>query len=312
MISKGKRSAIGVFAAIPGCSPGLGRALKAFLLERQIAGATLATIQTYKTQLEPFGAWCNRSGIDLPELSVDILRSYLASRQQLSQSALYEAARRLKTFFSWCGKESICEDFGAQIRIPKQPVKVIVALSVAQVRALLAVGRGESFIGRRNEALLRLLIDSGLRITEALTLKMSDLNLEAGRALVQGKGQKQRFVAFGPRTTKALVQYVRARERLSTTADELFLSINGQPMKRRHIQQHLKRLAHRAGIVGVRVSPHTLRHTFATWYLRNGGDVFSLQRLLGHASLAMTQRYLYLTDGDVSATHEKFSPGNLV
>jgi len=312
MISLGKRSATGVFASTPSQPPELSRAFKAFLLERQIAGATITTIETYRTQLKPFGAWCSRSGLDLPALSTDILRSYLASRQQLSPSALHEAARRLKTFFRWSAKESICEDLGAQVRLPKQPRKIIPSLTVPQVHALLAVGKGDAFVGRRNEALLRLLIDSGLRISEALGIKLNDLDLEGGRALIQGKGQKQRFVPFGPRTAKALLQYMHSRERLFPTLDVLFVGSNGQGLKCRHAQQHLKRLAHRAGIENIRVSPHTLRHTFATWYLRSGGDVFSLQRILGHTSLAMTRRYVDLVDADVTATHAKFSPGNLV
>ena len=313
MSALGKRSVSAI--PFPSVNPrsSVAQAVQAFVLDRRIAGATSATISTYHDQLNPFVAWCEQTSIDLPQIDVDQVRSYLAVRQRISSSALFEAARRLKTFFRWCQQEHMCEDAAARIRLPKQEQKIIPALAIPQVRALLAVCSKDSFVGRRDEALFRVLLDSGLRISEALGLTVPDVNVAAGRALVRcGKGQKQRMVPFGPRTQRALAKYLSKREACSGASDVLFVGSNGSPLNRRHVEQHLSRLAHRAGIVDVRVTPHVLRHTCALWFLRRGGDAFSLQMLLGHSTLEMTKRYVAMTTNDVGAAHAKFGAGDLV
>jgi len=292
--------------------PVLAQAITAFLLDRRIAGATDATIYTYRLQLNAFLNWCGSAGIDVTDLSTDHLRLYLAARQQSSQSALFEAARRLKTFFHWCAQEGICSDIALVIRRPKLQEKVVESLSIAQVRAMLALCRGDSFVNRRDEALVRLLIDSGVRISEALALGTKDVDLENQRVFVRhGKGQKQRIVPAGLRTVKAILRYLQARDRLTPSNDLLFLVDSGQPMTRRHAHQQLNRIAKRAGIEEP-VGPHRFRHTCALWFLRRGGDALSLQKLLGHNSLEMTKRYVVMTESDVSAAHAKFAPGDLV
>ena len=136
------------------------------------------------------------------------------------------------------------------------------------------------------------------------------MNLEDGRINVKlAKGQKDRIVFMGAKTVRALTRYLRKNDGLSS--EVLFASRNG-PLTRRHAHQHMVRLAKKAGIEDIRLSPHTLRHTSATLYLRDGGDVFSLQRQLGHASLLMTKRYLDLTEGDVARCHAVHSPGSLM
>jgi integrase/recombinase XerD len=313
VIQRGKRSISTEPIPSGGPDSSLGEAVQAFLLERRIAGATGTTVATYRGQLAPFLAWCTEHDIDLNALSVDDIRSYLAIRQRTSSSALFEAVRRLKTFFKWCHTEHICEDVAERIRLPKQEQKVIPALTVPQVRALLAVCAKDSFIGRRDESLLRLLIDGGLRISEALGLTVDDVNLSDGRVLVRhGKGQKQRIVPVGPRTQRALARYTAKRDKQAPAIEALFIATNGRLLNRRHVEQHLSRLAERAGIEGVRVTPHVLRHTCALWFLKRGGDAFSLQALLGHSSLEMTKRYVNMTRADVSEAHARFGAGELI
>lgn len=291
----------------------LAETIQGFLLERRIAGATSATIATYRDQLSPFRRWCENKGVDIGIIDTDLLRSYLSDRQRISSSALYEAARRLKTFFKWCHQEQVCDDLAARIRMPKQERKVIPALTVPQVRALLAVCAKDTLVGRRDEALLQLLIDGGLRISEALGLTEADINLADGRILVRyGKGQKQRIVPIGPRTQRSLARYIVLREKQLSATDALFIGTNGKRINRRHVEQHLSRIAERAGIEGVRVTPHVLRHTCALWFLRRGGDAFSLQALLGHSSLEMTKRYVAMTQADVTEAHARYGPGDLL
>jgi len=292
--------------------PALAQAVSAFLLDRRIAGATDATIQTYRMQLSPFLEWCGGLGLDVNVLSTDSLRSYLASRQKTSQSALFESARRLKTFFRWCAQERICEDIAAIIRRPKTEQKLIQPLAVSQVKGMLALCRGDSFVNWRDGALLRLLLDSGLRISEALALTPSDVDIENRRVFIQhGKGQKQRIVPMGPRTARTILGYIRLRTQITTSSTRLFLVEGGNPMNRRHAHQQIARIAKRAGI-DEPVGPHRLRHTCALWFLRRGGDAFSLQQLLGHATLEMTKRYVSMTAADISEAHAKFAPGDIV
>jgi len=312
MIALGKRS-ISDPVAPSAAKSLLSETIQSFLLERRIAGATAATIATYRDQLTPFQRWCEGRDVDLGLVDTDHLRSYLSDRQRISSSALYEGARRLKTFFKWCHQEQVCDDHAARIRMPKQERKVIPALTVPQVRALLAVCAKDSFVGRRDEALLRLLIDGGLRISEALGLSEADINLSDGRVFVRyDKGQKQRIVPIGPRTQRSLARYVGVRSQLRAVAGALFIGTNGKCLSRRHLEQHLSRIAERAGIEGVRVTPHVLRHTCALWFLRRGGDAFSLQALLGHSSLEMTKRYVAMTQADVTEAHARYGAGDLL
>ena len=300
--------------ARPSSSPAsrLAEAAAAFLLERRIAGVTTATTTCYTYQLAPFVAWCERHALDLPDLSVEDIRRYLADRQKVSQNALCEATIRLRTFFRWCATEGLSEDLAARIRHPKREQKVVPALTVGQVRAMLALCTPTAFVGRRDEALIRLLVDTGLRIGEALDLTLERLDLEGGSALVRGKGQKQRVVPIGPRTHKALLRYLPARAKVAIGTDVLFVGTNGRAMNRRHAHQQMKRLAERAGVEGVRVSPHVLRHTCGKMFLQRGGDPFALQALLGHTTLTMTRRYVALANTDVSDAHRKASPGDII
>jgi len=286
--------------------------INAFLLDRRASGLSPGTIATYKVHLHTFARWCQAHDVAFDQLTADYIRMFLAERQAQSQMRLIESYRRLRPFFRWVVAERYGADLMACVKHPKEPKRLMPALTVSQVKMLLALCSGESFVQRRDMALIRLLLDCGLRISEALKLRLEDVDLDEGKIVIHsGKGRKDRVVYAGHRTRQTLVRYLRVRK-AALSHNLLFTNREGLSLTRRHAHQQLARIARRAGIEGVRVSPHILRHTFATWYLRNGGDVFSLQRLLGHASLSMTQRYLYLTESDVSAAHEKFSPGQCV
>jgi integrase/recombinase XerD len=285
------------------------RIFDAFLLDRRVAGLTSQTLETYRVHLRIFGRWCEVHDVALPDLTKYHVRQFLAERQSKSQSRLVESYRRLRPFFRWGAAEGFCEDVFCSIRKPKEPITLVPTLNIEQVRLMLSLCRALPRTANRNEALLRLLLDSGLRITEALKLRIDDVHLDAGSVRVRcGKGGKDRMAFIGMKTSRAVLRYLKVRKAVNT--DTIFVTQDGLPMKRRHAHQLIARLGASARISGVRVSPHTLRHTFATWFLRSGGDVFSLQRQLGHSSLSMTRRYLDLTQNDVAAAHGLHSPGN--
>jgi integrase/recombinase XerD len=287
------------------------QAVQGFLLDRRISGLTPATLATYKVHLDIFERWCQGNGISFQDLTTSHIRSFLAERQTKSQMRLVESYRRLRPFFRWAAQEEICNDLFATIRKPREPKPLVHALTVDQVKALIGATRGRGAIGERDEALIRLLVDTGLRISEALSLRLEEVNLADGRINVRrGKGQKDRIVYIGVKTVRALTRYLRKGDDRSTGL--LFLSRDDTPVTRRHAHQHMARLATKSGIENIRLSPHTLRHTFATLYLKSGGDLFSLQRQLGHTSILMTKRYLDLTEGDVAHCHALHSPGDLM
>ncbi|HEY3378233.1 MAG TPA: tyrosine-type recombinase/integrase, partial [Armatimonadota bacterium] len=185
----------------------------------------------------------------------------------------------------------------AKVDPPKLPKKMMPALTVEQVTTLLA-SCGKDFYGVRDRATLLLLLDTGLRAAELLSLTVTQFDSRAGgRLVVMGKGAKQREVYFGPTTATALRDYLRRREGVSTPA--LFINHYESPLTYSGLAQILRRRGMAAGLPAHATHPHAMRHTFATLFLRDGGNVFALQRLLGHATLAMTERYLTLTGDDL-------------
>jgi len=296
-----------------GSENGLDSAVKMFILDRRIAGCTTATIEAYKSQLTPLVRWVEGRKLALVSLREEHVREFLLFRQQVSQATLHAATVRLKTFFKWCAEQGLCHDLAARIRKPKQETKVINALSIEEVRSMLALCKSNGYVGRRDEAFVRFLLDTGLRVSEALDLTTDRLHLDAGRALVNGKGQKQRYVFFGPKTTRALLRYFAARDKKRLCSSVVFVNHDGTPMNRRHACQTITRLGRRANIRDKRCSPHTLRHSSALLFLRRGGDSLSLQRLLGHTTLSMTNRYLgSVSLDDLENEHRKASPGDAV
>lgn len=155
------------------------------------------------------------------------------------------------------------------------------------------------------------MIDTGMRLSEVASLKVGDVDLIEGRCRVVGKGGRERVVPIGRRTRKALRGWFSSRRLGSVTSAPLFVGPHGLSLSARGIHQLVHRLARRAGIE-TRCSPHVLRHTFARAFLTNGGDVFSLQRILGHSprSIQVTRRYVDLLDEDLRAVHRNASPAD--
>jgi len=219
--------------------------------------------------------------------------------------------RSLSAFWSWLEREGIVEQNPfSQLKIPKAPQKIIPTFSEQQVRALLAQVDTSSPTGFRDYTVILLLLDTMVRVSELTGCRMEDLNLEARSLRVWGKGAKQRIVPFGRTAQKALWKYTTMYrpEPQSPRQDMVFLTADGRPMTKNRIETILKAYGQKAGIKGVRVSPHTFRHTGAVEFLRNGGDLFTLQRIMGHSSLQVLRGYVNLSQGDLARVHEQASP----
>ena len=219
--------------------------------------------------------------------------------------------RSIRAFWSWLVAEEIIRDNPfLKVKLPKPVKKVIPTLSDPQILQLLSVINTSTPEGYRNYAIILTLLDTALRVSELTGVKMDDLWLDEGLLKVMGKGGKERHVPIGAEVQRILWRYInRYRPQpLNLNFDFLFLARDGRKLTKSRIEIMMSNYGRKAGIKGVRVSPHTLRHTAAVRFLRNGGDVFSLQRLLGHTSLEMTRHYCELADVDLKNAHTTASP----
>jgi site-specific recombinase XerD len=194
--------------------------------------------------------------------------------------------------------------------MPKVQRKLIATFTENQLRSLLAAIDRQSAEGYRDYAMIVTLLDTALRVSELTGIRTADLSLDEGLVRVIGKGGKERLIPLGREARRVIWQYLnRYRPRpWNQNGDFLFLTRDGGMMTKNRIETLMKGYGQKAGITGVRCSPHTLRHTAAVMFLRNGGNVFSLQRLLGHSSLEMTRHYCELADVDVIKAHKTASP----
>jgi len=280
----------------------LGGATSQFLAAKAAEGASPKTIEWYRTVLgraaRDLGA--NRA---LEAIRPTELHAWLVSlRETLSPTSVAGYVRGLKAFANWCATEEVADAKALRkLRKPRVPHKLVEPLSDDSLRRLLDCASA------RERAIVLLFLDTGLRLSELAGVRPSDLRPD-GAVKVMGKGARERIVPVGTAARQALLRYLR--QEVSFPPNEpIFRSRRGGPLPAHSIQQVFRRLKARAGIPG-RCSPHTMRHTFARAYLLNGGDAFSLQRMLGHSTLDMVKRYVALGDADLVTRHRTASPAD--
>jgi len=192
-----------------------------FLLDRRLGGCTDATQDAYSYQLRPLQRWCQARSLELMSLDEARVREFLAERLNVSPATLVAAVTRLRTFFKWCSEQGHCDDPTTRIRRPKEAQELLPSFTVAQIKCMLRSCDPSTFTGRRDEALVRFLVDSGARVSEAVGLLLHSIDLRSGRATVNGKGQKQRIIFFGPKTTRSLLRYLSCRSGIIGCSDTL-------------------------------------------------------------------------------------------
>jgi site-specific recombinase XerD len=295
---------------------GLSDLVDEYLVALEVGGRSRRTIDWYPAFLREYIGFVQRDLTRRPVLAdlsaISARRWLLAAQTQRSQplspNSLAGRVRTLRAFGGWTSREvGLSVNPVAGLVTPKVPDTLVPSLREHEMRALLAAAAA-SREASRDQAMITLLLDSGIRLAELTALRVRDIDLVEGRCLVQGKGARKRLVPIGGRCRRTLRTWLAERGRLDPTAP-LFVGRGGRAIPRRTVQQVVRRLAASAGIVD-RCSPHVLRHTFARAFLANGGDVFSLQRILGHspASLQVTRRYVRLIDDDLRASHRRASP----
>lgn len=299
----------------------LADAIDYFLMAKQAEGLTARTVENYGAQLMRFARWAEDAtgrDLDVTEVKVPLVRQYIADllrRKQMgdiSSATVAAAVRHLKVFTRFAAKESeglLDRDPFRDLKVPKVEGKLHDIVSNEDVQRLLAATDLTTHEGRRDYAIVCFLLDTGVRVGELCNLKHADLDIKGRSAVVYGKGRRQRTVFFSAVTAVALTRYT-SRMPAKYRAEWLWTSLRrnvGGRITENGVGQMLRRLGQKSG-VGSRVNPHTFRHTFATNYLRAGGDLNSLMRLMGHADLTVLQTYLNLVTDDLRDKHEQFSP----
>ena len=285
-----------------------------YLVSLRADGRTPATIEWHRHALGLFRSWLTEEDIptEPSAWSPTVLRQYIValteqprrSGKMLSPSSVNSMVRSLKAFCRWLQREEIIDrDLFSKVKVPKAPTLVMPVLSSAELQAILRAVRGRSRNMLRDEAIITLMLDTGARASEICGLDLDHVSFEQSLLHLFGKGRKGRVVPFSAVTSRVLLRYIR-KDR-GHDPGPLFVSDRGVRLTRSGLLQLCSRIGERAG---VDFHPHQLRHTFALNYLRAGGNVLALQRLLGHTELSITTRYVAFTTDDLSEAHHKFSP----
>ena len=287
------------------------QAIELFFLRCRSRNLSPHSLRWYKDIMAGFTRFLKASGDPLPrETSPNHFRAYLDDMRQRGRSSITvdRTYGGLRCFFRYLAQERIIpQNPVTLVEKPKKTQALIHPLNMDQARLLLAQPKTKTYVGFRNWVMILTFLDTGLRLSEILGLRRDRIDWQGNRVFVQGKGDKERAVPFGTAVKKALWDYSQRRGDVPGQ-DIFFLDQFGGQICSRHIQITLQRYGKAAGIEGVRVSPHTLRHTFATQYILNGGDAFSLQHILGHSTLEMVKIYVRLANRDVALQHRKYSP----
>ncbi len=273
-------------------------------------GLARNSVESYERDLAKLTRWTEKNNFDLLKLTRRDLREWLIDLacENLSENSkrrIISALRGFYKFLQFDGhiKKNPAEDLIA----PQRGFYLPNFLNQTDIENLLAVPNVSTEIGLRDKAILELMYACGLRVSETVDLKMSDIDVDTGILRCKGKGGKTRKVPVGKSAIEYLKKYLTIRRgKENIEINNLFVSSLGKPINRQTIFKFIKIYAEKIGLEDV--SPHTLRHSFATHLIQNRADIRSVQQMLGHADISTTQIYTHITDTHLRKTYEKFHP----
>ena len=293
-----------------------------WLYDCEIRQHSPRTVELRKTIIDKFEWWLDQKQISrIDAMSLRQFLHYVANGHKeeggrwgdpLKNTAPKPATvqlyhRHIRACLNWIVEEGAIDASPMKtIKAPIDRPDQIQPFSTEQVGLLLAACK-KGRMWRRDEAICLLLLDTGIRVSELTSLNKSDLDISVRSAVVEGKGGKKRTINFGTRTARALWAY---QNTLGERPDDdpVFVSQNRERMTPNGVLQMMNRLERESGVTGIRVSPHTFRHTCAVMFLRNGGNQFTLMNMLGHTDTQQTNRYVNFAQADVAKQHRQFSP----
>ena len=300
------------------------QAIDGFLLSCKVEGKSYGTIDCYADKLKGFSWYAANYNWpdDISEITTQNLREFLGylretthrfnskcprAMRPVNNTTIQKYYRALSALFNWSINEGILETNPlVKIKVPRAEKKVVKSLSSNEVNQIIT-SIPDTFDGIRNKAIILVLIDCGLRLGELLSIRMTDINMEQQLMRVDGK-TGERVVRYGHTTWKVLKRYLKMRAKVNGHNEYLWLTEKGITLKDSSVETLFIKLRKRTGIY---IHPHLLRHTFATMWLKNGGDSLMLQRLLGHTTLMMTNRYCQAVGCyDAIESHKLYSPAD--
>ena len=281
-------------------------------------GLSRNTLDAYRTDLLQYGEFLADRHLDALEAGPVDIGEFLASlatgdngRPACSSATVHRKAACLRSFYKQLRRdELIGDDPTAALSAPRRAKKLPQVLNYSEVRKLLAAPRGDEPTALRDRALLEVMYACGLRASETIGLEVGDVDLHEGFLRARGKGGKERLVPLGRKAIAAISAYLRsARPKLVGERHEarLFLNFRGGPLSRQGLYKIVQRNAREAGLAG-QLSPHTLRHSFATHLLAGGCDLRAVQEMLGHADISTTQMYTHLSGEHLKDVYFKAHP----
>ena len=308
----------------------LERGIDLYLTTMETEGKSPRYIDWLNTRLKFFNNFIQDTFGDdfkLQDLTVDDGRDYIRSlmeretkykdhpmhkerKGKLKPQYIHGCGRAIRSFSTWAYEEGyLDENIMRRLKLPKLPKKLPEPLSEEEIERVLSATLEDTRERLRNFAIMMLFLDTGIRLDELVNLQLSKVDMVLGEMTIFGKGAKERKVPVGFQAKKALLDYLsKERPEPINPQDEdfVFLNVDGYPLTHGAVSKIFQRIKKLSGVDNFH--PHACRHTFSVRYLVNGGDAFSLQKILGHTSLEMTRKYVNLASGDVKEKHRRFSP----
>ena len=300
-------------------------ALIAYRTYARAEGKSPKTIRWVSQSVGYFADFLGSDNQDIASITGNELRRFIIALQdkhkfsnhpynrpqqaKLSPQSIETYARAIRAFFGFLHREGFIESNPMEkVKMPKVPEILVPTFSQKEIEKLLAQPDKHSNEGFRDYSILLTFYDTTVRLSELAELKAADIDYEQNLFKVMGKGKKERYVPFGRRVARALMKYQLKHRPEPVGTGNFWLRRDGQPLPAGRIEKLVSMYGKKAGLK--RCYAHKLRHTSSVLYLRSGGDVFSLQKKLGHRSLVMTRRYSNLADSDVRDAHLKHSPAD--
>ena len=271
-------------------------------------GLSKNTVSSYKNDISSFSSWCDKEHLDRLKITDLNLNNYISTLFSigLKSSSINRKISSIKHFYLFLLKKKVIKNSPAdEITTPKQEKYLPTSMSEDEVESLLGSPKSSIKIERRDKAMIEILYATGMRISELVNLKLTDIDFNRSVLKVFGKGSKERLVPYGEKAAEALSIYLEDRKQLDSK--DVFLSNRGTKITRGAFWQRLKIYIRRENLKSS-ISPHTLRHAFATHLLNRGADLRSVQILLGHSDLSTTQIYTHIAKKRLGEILKKHHP----
>ncbi len=265
------------------------------------------TLKAYTQDLKEFDEFIDKKLKNIDNLDI---RTFLASlyNRDLKKSSISRKLASIRSFFKYLHMEGYVKSNPAKlVSSPKVPKNLPKFLTIDEVFSLMETPKGEAFKPARDKAIIELLYSCGLRVSELTSLDISDMDIKETIIRVKGKGRKERIIPIGTKAMEAIKNYLPERISLKKKSPGLFLNYRGGRLTQRSVRRILLYYSRMINLTGD-ISPHTLRHTFATHLLHEGADLRSIQELLGHSSLSTTQKYTHLDIRQLTEVYDKAHP----